>query len=140
MTINMRTLFNRFTIFITVIILISGLLFYDSCTKDSGPYIVQSVILISFSDSIQPILTANCAISGCHVAAAQAPNLSPGFAYNSLINGGFINKTSPDSSIIYGCLTGSDTKIQQMPPKGPYNPSNIESLILTWIQQGAPNN
>jgi hypothetical protein len=140
MTNYMRILFNRFKIFMTAIILISGLLFYNSCTKDSGPFTVVPVTFISFNDSIQPILTASCAKIGCHVAGAQAPDLSPGSAYYSLINGEFINKITPDSSIVYKCLVGSSTKIQQMPPGGPYNPSNIESLMLTWIQQGAPNN
>lgn len=136
----MKTLFNRLTVVITAIILISGLLFYNSCTKDSGPFIVppKNAPVISFKDTIQPILTTYCAKSGCHVTGGQAPDLSSGNAYNSLISGGFINTSTPTSSIVYQYLTGA--KSPAMPLGGSSNPSNINILVLTWIEQGALNN
>ena len=38
--------------------------------------LVESSDEISFSQTIKPIIEANCAITACHVAAAQTPDLS----------------------------------------------------------------
>jgi hypothetical protein len=92
---------------------------------------------VSFAGSIQPILDTHCAMSSCHNTGGIAPDLSSGKGYSSLLNGGYVDTASPESSGIYLWLTGQ--KKTPMPPGGP-NPSNINSLMLAWIQQGAPDN
>jgi hypothetical protein len=102
---------------------------------DTGTAVTKTV---SFENDIQPVLTANCALSGCHAAGGHVPNLSKGNAYTSLTSGGFIDKSNPASSIVYKRLTGALTPA--MPLGANSNPSNINGLMLAWITQGSKNN
>ena len=87
---------------------------------------------VSFNKQIKPILSANCAKSGCHVPGAQKPYMDSTEAYTNLINGGFVNTIVPNQSEIYQMLNGA---MQQ------YIPSNADvQLIYDWIRNGAPNN
>jgi hypothetical protein len=86
---------------------------------------------VSFSNDLQPIFTSNCAVSGCHVAGAQAPNLSAGFSYNQLI-GGYVNTILPTKSTLYVMIYG-DMSV--------HIPSaSDKQKIYDWIRNGAPNN
>ena len=88
---------------------------------------------VSFSGDLQPIFDRECTTSGCH-DGSHDPNLLPGFSYNSLVNGGFVNTAIPEKSTIYTILsTGS------MPPTGKLPPDEIQK-VLDWIKLGAPNN
>ncbi|MEO8148904.1 MAG: hypothetical protein ABI723_14760 [Bacteroidia bacterium] len=93
---------------------------------------------VSFSKDLVPIFTSKCASIGCHPAGGYAPVLTADQAYASLINGNYVNKSSPESSKVYRQLTGDITPA--MPLGSPANPSNIEGLILAWIKQGAKKN
>ena len=101
---------------------------------DNSPAITTAV---SFSTDIQPILTNNCAKSGCHNGSIS-PNLTSGNAYNSLVNGNFINTSTPANSLVYLWLTGKEAAT--MPLGASNNPSNINAYMLAWITQGAKNN
>ena len=92
---------------------------------------------VSFSKDLTPLLTANCAKSGCH-SGSVAPNLSADNAYNSLVSGKLVDVANPESSEVYLWLTGK--RAIAMPAGAPNNPSNINGLMLAWIQQGAKNN
>jgi len=93
---------------------------------------------VSFVKDIIPIFNQKCAISGCHGSGSHTPDLTASKAYNSLMNGGFINVSDPKNSKLYLRLTGKLTPV--MPLAGPNNPSNINALVLTWITQKAKNN
>lgn len=113
----------------------------QGCTKDTTVVIPLNQVVtttVSFKSDIIPILTKNCALGGCHATGGHAPVLTSQLAYNSLINGSFIDMKTPENSIIYERLTG---KVPPAMPIGrPANPSNIEGLILAWIKQGAKDN
>jgi hypothetical protein len=81
---------------------------------------------VSYSESIQPIFSADCA--GCH-SGSQSPNLSEGSAYASLTNG-YIDTDNPEESLLYITLTGSHSA---------YTNSKNKKMILDWIKAGAPN-
>jgi len=81
---------------------------------------------VSFSGYLQPIFTSNCI--ACH--AARNPVLTEGSAYNSLINGGFVDTQNPANSTIV---------VQTNTGHGGLTPSQKAKLLL-WIQQGAKNN
>jgi hypothetical protein len=108
----------------------------DTYTIKPQPVVVTKKV--SFSTDLQPIFTANCALSGCHVSGGQNPDLTAANSYASLKTGGFYSLENPASSIIYMRLTGGLTP--QMPLGKTPNPSNIEGLVLAWIQQGAKQN
>ena len=85
-----------------------------------------------------PIFAKNCAVSGCHNTGGLKPDLTADKAYNSLINGKYVDVGTPESSEIYLWLTGK--RAATMPVGAANNPSNINALVLAWIKQGAKNN
>jgi hypothetical protein len=87
---------------------------------------------LSFSKDIQPILTTNCALSGCHVAGAQKPDMESGVAYLNLVNGGFVNTTFPKQSEIYIQINGN---MEEHIPN-----AADRKKIYDWIRTGALNN
>ena len=101
---------------------------------DNSPTITATV---SFNTDIVPLLTANCAKSGCHNGSIS-PDLSAANAYNSLVNGNFVNTATPSNSLVYLWLTGKESAT--MPLGASNNPSNINGYILAWITQGADKN
>lgn len=82
---------------------------------------------IDFATTILPIFASDCA--SCH-SGSQSPKLTAAEAYNSLINGNFVNTVDPESSIIYIKFQTSGTHV------GRTNQANLAN-ILVWIQQGA---
>jgi len=120
------------------IILFGLLIMIPSCKDDT--YIVPTVVIttpVSFANNIQPILNNSCAVSGCHVPGAQAPDLSTGNAYNNLFLYGLIDTTTPNASVVYLHLTANGYSL--MPPVGSLSPSQI-GTVLAWIKQGGQNN
>lgn len=128
---------KKYLVLLVMILMISGMVLVG-CYKNKTVYTDAPAITrpVTFSQDIQPIFTKSCALSGCHVSGSQVPNLSAGAAYNSLITGGYINKTSPEYSLIYLKMTGKKGTV--MPPSGMNKDYN--ALMLAWIQQGANNN
>lgn len=83
---------------------------------------------VSFAGDIQPIFNANCIV--CH-SGGQAPDLSEGWAYDELIDGGYVDTDFPCESGIYQVFSGSHGG----------RASDDEVLtILGWITEGAQNN
>jgi hypothetical protein len=121
---------------IVTVLLLAGCARNDTYTIQPEPVVVTTTV--SFSATLQPIFTANCALGGCHITGGQTPDLTAGNAYASLTTGGFYSVASPATSIIYEHLIG--TLSPQMPLGKTPNPSNVEGLVLAWIQQGAKNN
>jgi len=78
---------------------------------------------ITYSTKIKLIVAQNCALSGCHVAGAQQPDLSD---YNKLNS----NVSRVNERAVVG---------KTMPPSSPLNSCDIEAL-KAWIDGGAPNN
>ena len=122
-------------IFGGLFVFLIGMLILASCAKDTVVSVQSSVnpnVKISFSDTIQPIFTAQCATSSCHSGTVN-PNLLTGQAYSSLTSGGYINTASPTQSKIYmvmatGGLMASHCTVDEA------------DLVLAWIKQGALNN
>ena len=100
---------------------------------DTGEEITRPV---SFAADIVPIFNSSCNISGCHSPGGKSPDLSVVNAYTSLSNGGFVNTSDPQASVMYLWMTGK--KGTPMPPNGINKDYN--ALVLAWIKQGAQNN
>jgi len=109
---------------------------------------------VCFERDIQPIFTANCALSGCHAGTSpqQGQNLSDGLAYQSIVNvpanerAGLMRvlPSQPDSSYLVHKVQGTQASVGgsggQMPLGGtPLSQSQID-LIRAWIAAGAKNN
>ncbi len=76
---------------------------------------------ISLMDDIQPIISTNCAISGCH-DGSQSPNLS-----------------TRDGIVSNSGRIQSRTSAGTMPPSGPLPQGQIDAIIC-WVDSGSPNN
>ena len=120
---------------IIIVFAISGC--YKTTTLVLTPQITQDTATISFSTDIQPIFTASCALSGCHVAGAKVPNLSAGIAYQALQDGGYVLPNDPDKSQLMLWLTGKKTPGM---PLGNSPNQEINTKVNAWIFQGAKNN
>jgi hypothetical protein len=109
---------------------------------------------VCFERDIQPIFSANCALSGCHAGTSpqQGQNLSEGLAYQNIVNipanerAGMMRVTPslPDSSYLVHKVQGTQATVGgsggQMPLGGaPLSQSQI-NLIRAWIAAGAKNN
>ena len=120
------------------------------CSKSSNPTKPPSVKEDpSFASDIQPIFTANCALSGCHAAPGQhGLILSAGQSYSLLVNVNSVEVPTlmrvrpllPDSSYVVLKIEGRQTVGVRMPATGtPLSSTNIQ-LIRNWITKGAQNN
>lgn len=80
--------------------------------------------MISFSEKIQPIIETNCAISGCHVSGAQAPDLS-------------------DRANIFSAAPRIKSQVEtRAMPLGENRSLNDDEIasIICWFNDGAPDN
>ena len=106
------------------LIIVLGILY--SCEKASLQPVQVSTV--SFAKDVQPIFTSKCI--GCHNGAIQTPDLRS--AYKSLINGGYVNISSPNSSKLYTQINASDHKSLTTGVQ--------KQQILEWIKEGAKDN
>lgn len=83
---------------------------------------------VSFKDEVEPIFQDKCI--GCH--STRTPVLLTGVAYDNLINGNFINTTTPEDSEIYD-------KAKDDHSNNKFNDEEL-TLLLTWIVEGAKDN
>lgn len=90
---------------------------------------------ISFKAEIIPIWNDGDFCTSCHTTGKTAPDLSADNAYQAINNSRYINKSTPEESLIY-TYTHPDTNTHM---RKKYN-SLQAAKILKWIQQGAKNN
>jgi hypothetical protein len=114
-------------------LLLTGFLFLMllGCTKETLPVNCPSGTSgMSFSNDIQPIFDQNCA--ACHVGNV-APDLSPGWAYDELTDGGYVDDPSgaPCETALYQVFQGTHS--------GRASEEDVLK-ILGWIQDGANDN
>ena len=112
-------------------------------TVDSTSVIIPSVPAVNcspdtvyFQQSVLPLITSNCAMSGCHDAIShkEGVNLTN---YTNIRKE--VSASNPTSSELYKCL--NETGDERMPPAPSAEFSLTQkSLLLKWIQQGAKNN
>ncbi len=109
---------------------------------------------VTLSGDVQPILTANCAVSGCHAGTSPAvgQNLSAGQAYAAIVNVPSqeapdlmrVRPSLPDSSYLVHKIQGTQGSVGgsggRMPLGG--NPLTAEQIatIRAWITAGALDN
>ena len=120
-----------------------GLLFCVlGCTRDRGHILMpdhishptevmeSTDIEASFELDIQPILTARCALAGCHVA--DGPHGLDFRTYESFVAGGehgpaFVPGSAQESAIVEQIVSG------RMPPGGPPLTEAEIQLFVDWI-------
>lgn len=74
---------------------------------------------------VEPIVSASCAVAGCHVSGTGLPDLTSYSGVKGIVdNGKFANRV---------------LNLQDMPPSAPLTASQRATLQL-WIDEGALNN
>ncbi len=124
-----------------LVILLSGLILPSGCSYDSGllepPDIpIDTSVQVSLSMDIMPLFNESCNFSGCHNVGGTPPDLTPNNTYDALWEGGYIDTLAPESSELMQWLIGN--RPLDMPLTGP--DPELNSLVLTWITQGAKDN
>lgn len=128
----MKKLFYSNFFKLSVVLFASSFLF-ESCKHKTD---FDALADVSYSGSIAPIISSNCAHSGCH--GDSLPASIKLTTYATLMNGG-IESGSPQKSELYQKLKTLGDDIM---PKKPYNELTEKQiqLIYVWIGQGAKNN
>lgn len=94
---------------------------------------------VYFQNQILPILTSNCAMSGCHNATDKKEGVDLS-SYSAIIKTAEVKPFNANKSELYEVLLETDpSKIMPRPPAAPLSSTQIE-LIKTWINQGAKYN
>ena len=108
----------------------------------------------TLSGDVQPILSAGCAVSGCHAGAspAQGMNLSGGQTHSNTVNVASnqlpgmdrIEPGQPDQSYLVHKIQGTQGSVggtgSRMPPGGtPLTQAQID-VIRAWVTAGAQDN
>ena len=113
----------------------SNVLIPDHVSPPMDIHETDDVAKASFEHDLLPILTARCALSGCHVA--DGPHGLDFRTYESFVAGGehgpaFVPGNAAESEVVEQIASGT------MPPGGPpLSPAEIQ-LFVDWInQQGA---
>ncbi len=120
-----------------------------NCNDRGNPVIShqEPVIIAYFDEVIQPILSANCEGSGCHISDTAADlDLSIGQAFENLVNVTSVNYSPAvrvvpgdlENSVMWNKLTNSGLYGGFMPLTGMLEPAEID-LITAWISDGALN-
>ncbi len=110
---------------------------------------------VKLSTDVQPILTANCALSGCHVGAnpPEGMNLSQGMMFSNTVNVRSrqsamdrVEPSQPDFSYLVHKLQGTQLdpgvggQFNRMPRNADPLPQSQIDIIRLWITEGAKNN
>jgi hypothetical protein len=109
---------------------------------------------VTLSGDVQPILTANCAFSGCHAGTSPAlgQNLSAGQTYAAIVNVPSqeapdlmrVRPFLPDSSYLVHKIEGTQGSVGgiggQMPLSGTPLTAEQIAIIRAWITAGALDN
>ena len=105
-------------------------------TIPSTPAVNCSPDTVYFQQSVLPLITSNCAMSGCHDAISKKEGVIL-TDYTNIIRE--VKVSSPASSDLYKCLFANSE--DRMPPAPAAEFSLTQkALVLKWIQQGAKNN
>jgi hypothetical protein len=104
------------------------------CYYDNGEELYQfyyeanpcDTTITTFADVVFPIIQANCATTGCHVAGGSGPGL-------------YENYDQVKGSVDDGKLENRVLIQKDMPPSGPLTDCQM-ALIQRWLNNGAQNN
>ena len=110
------------------------LLFISSCYYDKEDKLYDQyyaskncdTTTVTYSHTIQPIIAAKCANSGCHTAGGSG-------------NGNFDSYTGTKSKVDNGSFLNRTVVLMNMPISGPLTTCEL-AQVSKWIQMGAPNN
>ena len=98
---------------------------------------------VYFQNTVLPLLTSGCAVSGCHDATTRKHGVQL-TDYSSIMQTGGVSAGNPNGSKLYTILSsggGGDKDDGIMPPypRAPFT-TDQKNIVKNWILQGAKNN
>jgi len=102
----------------------------------STPTVNCSPDTIYFKQTILPLITSNCAMSGCHDAVSKKEGVILTDYANILRE---VKVSTPTSRDLYKCLFANSEERMPPAPAAEFSSAN-KGLVLKWIHQGAKNN
>jgi hypothetical protein len=106
---------------------LAGILLISACEKVVYPP-PEIPDQVSFSQDIQPIFDSKC--TTCH-NGGRDPDLRPDHSHASLVDGGYVDTSSPEDSKLIKKLYGThDSRATEAD----------KQKILVWITEGAQDN
>jgi hypothetical protein len=91
--------------------------------------------IVSYLNTIQPLLNSNCNFSGCHGNGSRAGKVELS-CYDSTLKS--VAPYNANASLLYIAMVKTDP-LRVMPPAGKLHDDKIEH-VKTWIEQGAGKN
>ena len=121
---------------VAVLLLILGSCYNDKYDKlYPRPATTCDTTTIKYSADIAPIITANCAISGCHNTAGNAVTGGLDYTIFTVLQGNALNGS------VVSDINGLPTRGHNaMPLNLPKLPACDINKITRWVNEGAPNN
>jgi Bacterial Ig-like domain (group 2) len=123
---------------------------YEDVSQSVNAAVVASA---TFGADVQPIFTANCALSGCHAGPSpqQAMDLSAGKAYANIVNVHAMEANldrvepgDPEASYLLHKIQGTQSQAGgsggRMPQNADPLPQGTIDIVRAWIQSGAADN
>jgi hypothetical protein len=99
--------------------------------------VTYNAATVYFVNDIQPILTTECALPGCHNHESKLVGIDMS-SYDRIIKTTEVEPGQPDKGKLVRVLKETNPS-RRMPPSGPLLPAEID-MIENWIIQGAKNN
>jgi hypothetical protein len=106
-------------------------------TTHSGAKHPCSPDSVYFVNDILPLITSNCSMSGCHDGSGHSDDARALTSYSTIMS--YVRVSNPSTSKLYTVLFSRGEEQMPRPPAVPLSKEQ-DSLILTWIKQGALNN
>lgn len=94
---------------------------------------------VYFVNDIQPLITSNCAKSGCHDGTSYEDEAEKLSTYSDIMNSGFVEAFDANDSEMIEVLTEDGDDRMPPSPEDPLSAAQID-LLTKWINQGARNN
>ena len=123
-------------LFVTGLLLLATSCYYDTLVEAEIPDIPPDQE-ISFREDIEPLFSRSgkdC--TQCHNGNPTSPDLRTGNAYNSLLDGGYVEPGNKEASILFQRAPGQDHPFDV----GFVLTAEEIALIGEWIDRGAENN
>lgn len=99
---------------------------FCSCeNKNAWPIPADECAAISYAQHVQPIITAHCAVAGCHVTGFPPGDFTTYEGVHAKIENGFFQSKVLEQKI--------------MPPSDSLSDHELETLQC-WVEHGALNN
>ena len=131
----MKTKYNFSALIFLIIMALVSSCQYDTIVKPVIPP-PNPADTISFAKTIEPIFNDNSNCTACHNTGGQVPDLTAGYAYNSIMSMSLVNISDPASSKIYW-IPNLDNSTNHTWKK--YTDVQAQ-FVLQWIKQGALDN